>query len=85
MLAHVGFRRAVDQQAEQFRATVVAARIHQPLPLVDQAEIEIGDQHAFTRTQGAPSNSPSGETIAVKQPPEIGPMSQPVSCMIRAC
>src|SRR5512142_2700691 len=51
-LTHVGFRRAVDQQAEQFRATVVAARIHQPLPLVDQAEIQVGDQHAFTRTQG---------------------------------
>ena len=49
-LMHVGFRRAVDQQAEQFRATVVAARIHHPLPLVDQAEIEIGDHHAFTGT-----------------------------------
>src|SRR6516225_8490812 len=50
-IAHVGFRRAVDQQAEQFRAIVVAARIHQ-LPLsVDRAEIEIGDQHPFTRTQ----------------------------------
>ena len=31
-LAHVGFRLAADQQAEQFRANVVAARIRQPLP-----------------------------------------------------
>ena len=26
---------------------------------------------------GSPSNSPCGETIAVKQPPEIGPIEHP--------
>jgi hypothetical protein len=34
---------------------------------------------------GSPSKVPSGATIAVKQPPEIGPMPQPVSFMICAC
>ncbi len=28
---------------------------------------------------------PAGETIAVKQPLEIGPIGQPVSFMMRAC
>ena len=28
---------------------------------------------------------PSGFTMAVKQPPEIGPMEHPVSFMIWAC
>src|SRR3954471_8457605 len=51
MLMNVGGGRAVDQQAEQLRAAVVAARIHLPLPLVDQSEIEIGDHHAFAGTQ----------------------------------
>jgi hypothetical protein len=63
----------------------VAARLHQPLPLVDPAEIEIGDPHAFSRTQGRAEQFALGETIAVKQPPEIGPMLRLVSCMIRAC
>src|SRR5262249_19281439 len=35
--------------------------------------------------RGPPSKVPSGATIAVKQPPEIGPMPQPVSFMICAC
>ena len=29
-------RRAIDPQAEQFRTTVVAARVHQTLALIDQ-------------------------------------------------
>src|SRR3954463_15837786 len=40
-IMHVGGGSAVDQQAEQLRAAVVAARIHQPLPPVDHPEIEI--------------------------------------------
>ena len=51
MLMDMGDGRAIDQQAEQFRAAVVAARIHLPLALIDQSEIEIGDHHAFTGTQ----------------------------------
>ncbi|MNF99919.1 hypothetical protein D3C84_828380 [compost metagenome] len=31
------------------------------------------------------SSLPSGETMAVKQPPEMGSMAQPVSAMICAC
>jgi hypothetical protein len=47
----------------------VAARTHQPLPSVDPAEIEISDQHAFTRTQGRAEQSAlrgddHGETAA---------------------
>ena len=34
---------------------------------------------------GVLSNSPSGETIAVKLPPDIGPIGVPVSAMICAC
>ena len=70
----IGNRCAIDQQAEQFRTTIVAARIHQVLTPVDQGEIEIGNHHAFPERRGSPINSPSGETIAVKQPLEIGPM-----------
>ena len=51
-LMDMGSRRAIDQQAEQFRAAVVAARIHHSLAPVDQGEIEIGNHHAFTGTQG---------------------------------
>ena len=50
-LMQVGGRRAIDQEAEQFRATIVAAQIHHPLALIDLAEIEIGNHLAFTRTQ----------------------------------
>ncbi|MCY1550829.1 hypothetical protein D9M68_871100 [compost metagenome] len=35
--------------------------------------------------RGSPSSLPSGETMALKQPPEIGPMAQPVSAMICCC
>ena len=75
-------RRAINQQAEEFRATIVAARIHFSLALIDQGEIKIGDHYAFTAAQGSPINSPCGETIVVKQPLEIGPTGHPVSCII---
>ena len=44
---------AVDQETEQFRPAVVAARVHHLLALVDQREVEVGDDHAFTRRGGA--------------------------------
>jgi len=50
-LMQVGRRRAIDQEAERFLATIVAARIHHPLALVDLAGIEIGNHLAFTGTQ----------------------------------
>ena len=43
MLMDMGNRCAIDQQAQQFRATVVAARVHQALALVDQGEIKVGN------------------------------------------
>ena len=43
---------AVDQETEQFRPAVVAARVHQLLALVDQREVEVGDDHAFARADG---------------------------------
>jgi hypothetical protein len=49
------------------------------LTLVDQREVEVGDDHAFTRADRLAQQVPSGATIAVKQPPEIGPMLPPVS------
>jgi len=63
----------------------VTARVHQALALVDGPEIEIGDDLAFARSQRRAINAPSGETIALKQPLEIGSMLQPVSFMIWAC
>ena len=35
--------------------------------------------------RGVPSKDPSGATIAVKEPPEMGPISPPASLMICAC
>ena len=42
-------RSAVDQKTQQFRAAVMAARIHQLLALVDAGEVEIGNDDAFAR------------------------------------
>ena len=50
-LMHMGNRCAINQQAEQFGATIVAARIHHPFTLVNQKEIKIGNHHAFTGAQ----------------------------------
>lgn len=47
-LMDMGNRRSINHQAEQFRATIVAARIHLPLTLIDQMEIKIRNHHAFT-------------------------------------
>ena len=47
---HVRGRGSVDQQTEQFRPAVVAARVHQLLAPVDQREIEIGDHCGLTRS-----------------------------------
>ena len=84
-IVQVSSRSSVDQQTEQLRPAVVAARVHQLLALVDQREVEIGDHHSFTRADRLAQQDPSGATIAVKQPPEIGPILQPVSFMICAC
>ena len=51
-LVDMGDRRAIDRQVEQFRPTVVAARVHEALALVDQAEIEVGDQRPFAGAYG---------------------------------
>src|SRR5215469_4504976 len=40
---------AVDQETEQLRSTVVAARVHQLLALVDQREVEISNYSSFAR------------------------------------
>jgi hypothetical protein len=42
----VWHRRAVDQQAAQFRATVVTASVHEPVAGIDLGEVEIGDHFA---------------------------------------
>ena len=63
----------------------VAARVHQLLALVDRREVEVGDENAFARAERLAGRVPSGATIALKQPLEIGPMVQPVSFMICAC
>ncbi len=78
-------RSAVDQQTQQLRPAVMAARVHHLFAFVDQREVEVGNDHAFTRTNGLAQQLPSGATMAVKQPPEIGPMLHPVSFMICAC
>jgi hypothetical protein len=49
-LVDMGNRCAIDQQAEQFRPTVVAARVHEALALVDQAEVKIGNHRPFAGT-----------------------------------
>ena len=43
---------AVNQQAEQFRPAVMASGIHDLLSLIDQGEIEVGDDYAFPRANG---------------------------------
>ena len=43
---------AVDQEAEQFGPAVVAARVHQLLALIDQREVEVGNDDAFARAEG---------------------------------
>lgn len=44
-------RGAIDQQAEQFGATVVTTGIHLRLALIDQREIKVADHHALAGTQ----------------------------------
>ncbi len=75
---------AVDQETEQFRPAVVAAQVHQLLALVNQGEVEVAINHAFSG-QARPSKVPSSATIALKEPPEIGLMLPPVSLAIFAC
>src|SRR5262249_32835669 len=38
---------AVDPKTEQFGSAVVAARVHQLLALVDQREVEVGNEDAL--------------------------------------
>jgi hypothetical protein len=42
---------AIDHEAEKFGATVVTTRVHQLFSFVYQREIQIGDDHAFPRTE----------------------------------
>src|SRR5262249_48602978 len=51
---------AVDQEAEQLRPAVVAARVHQMLALVDQREVEVGDDLALARADGLAQQGPVG-------------------------
>src|SRR6516165_7844626 len=50
----------VDQQAEQFRPTVVTSRVHDMLPLVDQREIEVDDDFTFARANRLTQYAPIG-------------------------
>ena len=50
-LVDMGSRRAVDLQAENLWPAVVPASVHLRLTLVDQREVEIGDDDAFAGTQ----------------------------------
>ena len=52
MLMDMGNRCAIDQQAEQFRATVVAARVHQALALVDQGSSLIDKRERLMNSRG---------------------------------
>ena len=50
-LVHVRGFGAIDQQAEQFGPAVVSAGVHLGLALVDQREVEVGDDRALAGTQ----------------------------------
>ena len=71
---------AVNQQAEQFRPAVMASRIHDLLSLIDQGEIEDGDDYAFPRANGLAEQTSvrrndRGEATAVESGPMLAPMS----------
>src|SRR5262249_55208067 len=60
---------AIDQETQQLRPAIVAARVHQLLTLVDQREVEIGDNDSFARAnrlveQGAIGCHDRGEAAA---------------------
>ena len=48
---HVSSRCVVDEQGEEIRAAVVTSRVHLDLALVDQREVEVGDDLAFAGAQ----------------------------------
>ena len=48
MVVCVGRRSAVDHQTQQFRAAVVSAGVHLRFALIDQREVEISDDLAFS-------------------------------------
>src|SRR3954463_14050062 len=54
LIVNVGLWRAIDEQAEQFRAAVVAAGVHLRLALVDQREVKVCDHLAFAETDWLP-------------------------------
>lgn len=78
-------RRPIDEETEPPWSRIVAARVHHLFAPRDQREIKVGVDLAAPERNGSPINEPSGLTMAVKHPPEIGPMSQPLSFMICAC
>jgi hypothetical protein len=51
-LVEVSSRCAINNQAEQFRTAVMAARIHQLFAPIDQGEIDVGNYNAFAGTDG---------------------------------
>jgi hypothetical protein len=44
-------RCVIDQQGQQLRAAVVSAGVHLGLTPVNQREVEVGDDLAFTRAK----------------------------------
>ena len=84
-LVEMRHRRPIDQETKQLWATIVATRIHEPLTLVYQSEVEIGNHAPFAGTYGLTQQFTLRRNDRGKAAPEIGPIGHPVSCMIRAC
>ena len=59
-LMDMGAGRVIDQQTQQFGATVVSAGIHERLAFVDQREVQIRDHLAFPGTQGLTEQTAAG-------------------------
>jgi hypothetical protein len=62
---------AVDQEAEQLGSAVVTARVHQLFALVDQREVEVGDDFAFTRANRLSKQAAVRSHNHGEAPPEI--------------
>ena len=77
--------RAIHHQAEQFRSAVVAGAVHQDLSCVNQRQVQIGYYLALAGAQRLAQKLALRRMMAVKLPPEIGPIGEPVSAMICAC
>jgi hypothetical protein len=71
-LVNAECRRAVDQQAQQFRPAVVAARVHQVLAPVDPREVEISDHDAFAGAHRLADERPVGRDDRGEAPARQG-------------